>query len=65
MNSSCLFQTEEVNKYQSVRQIQKRIKSLLSGSAEREDDLLTRGSGWCFDELQNCSVVIYDCSNIL
>ena len=34
-----------VNKYQSDRQIRKRIKSLLSGSVEREDDLLTSGSG--------------------
>ena len=45
-----------VNKYQSDRQIRKRIKSLLTGSVEREDDLLTRGSGWRFDKLQSCSV---------
>ena len=53
-----------VNKYQSDRQIQKRIKSLLAGSVEREDDLLTRGSGWRFARLQSCSVLIYDCSSI-
>ena len=53
-----------VNKYQSDRQIRKRIKSLLAGSAEREDDLLTRGSGWRFARLQSCSVLIYDCSSI-
>ena len=53
-----------VNRYQSDRQIRKRIKSLLNGSVEREDDLLTRGSGWRFARLQSCSVLIYDCSSI-
>ena len=53
-----------VNKYQSDGQIRKRINSLLSGSAEREDDLLTRGSGWRFGRLRSCSVLIYDCSSI-
>ena len=51
-----------VNKYQSDRQIRKRIKSLLDRSVEREDDLLTRGLGWRFARLQSCSVLIYDCS---
>ena len=52
-----------VYKCQSTRQIRKRIKSL--GLAEREDDLLTIGSGWRFDKLQSCSILIYDSSNIL
>ena len=53
-----------VNKYQSDKQIRDRIKSLLAGSVEREDDLLTRGLGWQFAQLQSCSVLIYDCSSI-
>ena len=53
-----------VNKYQSDKQLRDRIKSLLAGSVEREDDLLTRGSGWRFAQLQSCSVLIYDCSSI-
>ena len=53
------------NQYQSERQRRNRIRSMLRGAAKSEEDLLTRGSGWRFQTLKYCDIVLYDSSNIL
>ena len=51
---------EVINEFESDRKIKRKIKTLLQGAVDREDDLLTRGSGWCFANLQCCDVLLYD-----
>ena len=51
---------EMINEFQSDRKIKRKIKTLLQGAVNREEDLLTRGSGWCFENLQSCDVLLYD-----
>ena len=41
-----------LNRHQSERQLRSRIRSMLRGAARREEDLLTRGSGWRFQNLR-------------
>ena len=53
---------EVINEFESVRQTKGKIKKLLQGAVDREEDLLTRGSGWCFKNLQSCDVLFYDLS---
>ena len=53
------------NQYQSERQRRNRIRSMLRGAVKREEDLLTRGSGWRFQTLRYCDIVLYDSSNVL
>ena len=49
-----------VNEFEGDRKIKDKIKSLLRGAASREEDLLTRGSGWRFETLQSCDIILYD-----
>ena len=51
---------EVINEFESDRKIKRKIKTLLQGAIDREEDLLTRGSGWCFENLQSCDVLFYD-----
>ena len=51
---------EMINEFQSDRKIKRKIKTLLQGAVNREEDLMTRGSGWCFENLQSCDVLLYD-----
>ena len=55
---------EMINEFESDRQIKRKIKTLLQGAVNREEDLLTRGSGWCFKNLQSCDVLFYDLSYV-
>ena len=55
---------EVINEFESDRKIKRKIKTLLQGAVDREEDLLTRGSGWCFENLQSCDVLFYDLSYI-
>ena len=55
---------EVINEFESDRKIKRKIKTLLQGAVDREDDLLTRGSGWCFANLQCCDVLFYDLNYI-
>ena len=54
-----------LNRHQSERQRRSRIRSMLRGAARREEDLLTRGSGWRFQNLRCCDILLYDSSNVL
>ena len=47
------------NKLQSDKQIKSRIKRMLKGAAARNEDLLHRGSGWKFVNLNVCDVLLY------
>lgn len=49
-----------VNQFESNKSIRKKIEELLKGAVSREEDLLTRGSGWRFDSLQACDILLYD-----
>ena len=49
-----------VNELEGDTRIKNKIKSLLQGAASREEDLLTRGSGWRFETLQSCDIIFYD-----
>ena len=49
-----------VNEFEGEKSIKKKIRSLLMGAFSREEDLLTRGSGWRFTCLQCCDILIYD-----
>ena len=49
-----------VNEFEGKKSIKRKIKSLLMGAFSREEDLLTRGSGWRFTCLQYCDIIIYD-----
>ena len=49
-----------VNHFESDNDIKRKIRKLLQGIINREEDLLTRGSGWRFLNLQCCDVIIYD-----
>ena len=54
-----------LNRHQSERQRRCKIRSMLRGAAKREEDLLTRGSGWRFQNLRYCDILLYDSSNLL
>ena len=47
------------NRLQSNRQIKNRIRKMLKGAADRNEDLLHRGSGWKFVNLSACDVLLY------
>ena len=47
------------NKLQSDKQIKNRIRQMLKGAAARNEDLLHRGSGWRFVNLNVCDVLLY------
>ena len=47
------------NRLQSNRQIKNRIRKMLKGAADRNEDLLHRGSGWKFVNLNVCDVLLY------
>lgn len=47
------------NKLQSDKQIKNRIRQMLRGAAARNEDLLHRGSGWKFVNLNVCDVLLY------
>lgn len=47
------------NKLQSNRQIKNRIRTMLKGAANRNEDLLHRGSGWKFVNLAACDILLY------
>ena len=55
---------EVINEFESDRKIKRKIKTLLQGAVDREEDLLSRGSGWCFENLQSCDVLFYDLNYI-
>ena len=48
------------NEMEGDRSIRRKIKHLLQGALAREEDLLTRGSGWRFDNLSACDILLYD-----
>ena len=47
------------NRLQNNRQIKIRIRKMLKGAADRNEDLLHRGSGWRFVNLNVCDVLLY------
>ena len=47
------------NQMQSNSIIKNRIKKMLKGAANRNEDLLHRGSGWRLVSLASCDVVLY------
>ena len=49
-----------INEFEGDRAIKNKIKSLLMGALSREEDLLTRGSGWRFENLHSCDILLYD-----
>ena len=49
-----------VNEFEENRSIKNKISFLLRGALAREEDLLTRGSGWHFESLQSCDILFYD-----
>ena len=49
-----------VNEFEGGRRVKRKIRSLLLGALQREEDLLTRGSGWRFQHLQSCDILLYD-----
>ena len=48
------------NELEGDRRIQRKISRLLQGALAREEDLLTRGSGWHFENLEACDILLYD-----
>ena len=48
-----------INQLQNDRAIRNRIKLMLAGAADRNEDLLLRGSGWRFVNLSVCDVLLY------
>ncbi len=48
------------NELEGDRRIQRKISRLLQGALAREEDLLTRGSGWRFENLEACDILLYD-----
>ena len=43
---------------QTLNQVRSQVKTLLRSLYKREEDLLTRGSGWQFELLHSCSIEI-------
>ena len=60
-DSFCL-RTKKVNlnEFESDEWLKAKIGQMLRSALARENDLLTRGSGWRFDSLQCCDILIYD-----
>ena len=49
-----------LNGHQSERQRRSKIRSMFRGIMSREKDLLTRGSGWRFQNLRYCDILLYN-----
>ena len=47
---------------QTLNQVRSQVKTLLRSLYKREEDLLTRGSGWQFELLHSCSIEIVNLS---
>ena len=48
---------------QTLNQVRSQVKTLLRSLYKREEDLLTRGSGWQFELLHSCSIEIVSLGN--
>ena len=49
---------EHFHANQTLNQVRSQVKTLLRSLYKREEDLLTRGSGWQFELLHSCSIEI-------
>ena len=49
---------------QTLNQVRSQVKTLLRSLYKREEDLLTRGSGWQFELLHSCSIEIVNLGTI-